>query len=195
MLLPLMQMIMSSANIFINQPFAANQKYTWWIIENQRNKDRPLCDTRWYIHKRWQFSITKRNLLTLMQYDSNHSNSTFLLPYSDSFFNNRSRSMVSKYLLCPTYKYLFFYSHSLFQASCFLLYVVGDLFPAGPIPGIFVLYASTSCYGDFSSEIDFWYRFWIPPQIVWWIHVHKIENCDVVTTTGSEMTITMLTNG
>ena len=67
------------------------------------------------------------------------------------------------------------------------IYVVRDLFPAGPISVIFVFYASISCNCDFSSWIDFWFRLWIPPQIFWWIRIHKIKNCSVVTTTGRKM--------
>ena len=36
-----------------------------------------------------------------------------------------------------------------------LQYVVGDLFPTGPISGIFALLASISRDYDFSSKIDF----------------------------------------
>ena len=76
-----------------------------------------------------------------------------------------------------------------------IIYVVRDLFPAGPISVIFVLYVSISCNCDFSSQIDFWSRLWIPPQIFWWIHICKINNRGVTTTTGREMAKTTLTNG
>ena len=59
-------------------------------------------------------------------------------------------------------------------------YVVRDIFPAGPISGIFVLLASISCNCDFSSQIDLWSRLWIPRQIFWWIHIRKIKNRGVV---------------
>ena len=72
-------------------------------------------------------------------------------------------------------------------------YVVGDLFPVGSIPGIFVRWASIWCNCDFSYEIDFWFRLWIHPQIVWWIHVHKIKTRGAVTTTGCKMAKTTLT--
>ena len=47
------------------------------------------------------------------------------------------------------------------------LYVVRDLFPAGPISGIFISQAPISCNCDLSFEIDSWFRHWIPPQIIW----------------------------
>ena len=75
------------------------------------------------------------------------------------------------------------------------IYEVRDLFPAGPISVIFVFYTSISCNCDFSSQSDFWSRFWIPPQIFWWIHTRKLNNRGVVTTTGREMAKTTLTSG
>ena len=42
-----------------------------------------------------------------------------------------------------------------------LVYVVSDLFPAGPISVIFVLCASISCNCEFSFKIEFWSRLWI----------------------------------
>ena len=60
--------------------------------------------------------------------------------------------------------------------------------------GLFVPWASISCNCDFSSEINLWSRFWIPPQIVWWIRVRQIKNLGAVTTTGIEMTKTTLTS-
>ena len=69
----------------------------------------------------------------------------------------------------------------------FPIYVVRDLFPAGPISVIFVIWASISCNCDFSSQIDLWSRLWIPPRICWWIHICKVNNRGVVTTTGREM--------
>ena len=75
------------------------------------------------------------------------------------------------------------------------LYVVGDLFPAGPISGIFVLWASISCNCDFLSKFDFWSLLRIPPQIVWQLYVHKIKDRGVVTTTRIKMAKTTLTGG
>ena len=74
-------------------------------------------------------------------------------------------------------------------------YVVRDLFPAGPISVIFVLLASISCYCDFFSKIDFWYRLWVPPQIFWWIHICEIKSREVVITTRREMAKTTLASG
>ena len=44
-------------------------------------------------------------------------------------------------------------------------YVVRDLYPAEPIPVIFVLYASIPCNCEFSSKIEFWFILWIHPRL------------------------------
>ena len=47
----------------------------------------------------------------------------------------------------------------------------------------------------FSFQIDFWSRLWIPPQIFWWIHIRKIKNRGIVSTTEREMARNTLTSG
>ena len=102
----------------------------------------------------------------------------------DNFSKNGNEAFLAKFYLTGSIRA----RARVYHNATFCIFVS----PTGPIYGIFVLF-SGNC--DFSSEIYFWYRLWIPPQIVWWIHVRKIKNCGVVTTTGSEIAKTMLVSG
>ena len=42
---------------------------------------------------------------------------------------------------------------------------------------------SLLCNCDFSSQIDLWFKLWVPPQIFWWIYIRIIKNCGVAKTT------------
>ena len=96
--------------------------------------------------------------------------------------------------VCSIKRSTFFWSSIKGHFHWNLICEVGDLFPTGPISGIFVLWASISSNRYISSEIDLGSRLWIPLQIVWWIHVRKIKNRSVVTKTGSKMAKITLTS-